>query len=251
MALASCVFAAAMFTSCLTVNAKKIVEAPYVPEPVQGFDVGEIEKSVTVHYSTTDVPEIDGKFAEWDGFSGVHTRRMVYGGMFDPNNADGLFVVRTDGDNLYVYAEISDNYADVNTYELPAAWRGDGVEFFFGTDTSKHTQYKQSDVRVRIISRSKTNPFDVGIGINDNESKSTDIKAAFVYTKNGYKVEAKFPMAILGNDALKPNQKIRADFQINDADNGKERTGLIHWNCPEDNTYANPAGWGNGKVVKF
>ena len=54
-------------------------------------------------------------------------------------------------------------------------------------------------------------------------------------------------MSLFGGKKLKLNQKVRADFQINDADDGKERTGLLHWNCAEDTTYANPSGWGDGK----
>lgn len=242
-------FSIFMFSSCLTVNAKKIVEAPYVPEQTPGVEIGEIEKLVNVYFSTEKIPEIDGKFSEWNGLSGVHTRRQIYGGLFNPENADGLFVCRTDGENFYVYAEITDDDAGVNLNPAPQAWRADSIEFFFGTDTSKHSFYKEGDVRVRIIPRSKENIFDVGIGLNDEEVENPDIKVAVVYTNTGYKVEGKFPLSVLGSKNLKLKQKVRADFQINDADNGKERTGLLHWNSPADNTYADPSSWGNGKVV--
>ncbi len=244
-------FSVFAFTSCLTVNAKKIVEAPYVPEPSASGEVGEIEKSVNVYFSTEKIPLIDGDFSEWQGLSGVHTRQQIYGGLFNPKNADGFFVCRTDGENFYIYADVTDDDASVNLNPAPQAWRFDSVEFFFGTDTTKHSVYKDGDVRVRIIPRSKENIFDVGIGINDEEFESSDIKVAVVYTDTGYTLEGKFPLGVLGSKDLKLKQKIRADFQVNDADGGKERTGLLHWNSAEDNTYSDPSSWGNGKVVEL
>lgn len=247
--VAAAFLVAVLFSSCLTINQKKIVEAPYVPENLGSGEKVEVEKSVNVYYSQNDVPEIDGRFSEWNGLDGVHSRQMVYGGAFNSSNADGFFAVRTDGTNLFVYAKVSDDDAGVNLYEASQAWRGDSVEFFFGTDVSKHTSFKSSDVRVRIIPRSKTNIFDVGIGINDAEVISDDIKAACVYSKSGYEIEASFPLSLLGGKELKCGQKIKADFQVNDADGGKERTGLMHWNSPNDNTYSDPSSWGSGKVI--
>ena len=239
------------FTSCLTINAKKIVEAPYVPEVVEGVQNVEVEKFATAYFSKDSIPEIDGNFAEWSGLEGVHTRKQIYGGTFNPKNADGFFTLRTDGENLYIYADITDDDAGINTNPAPQAWRADSIEFFFGTDTKSHSTYKDTDVRVRIIPRSFTDIFDVGIGINDEETENPDIKVAYVFTKGGYKVEGKFPLSVLGGKMLKNGQKFRADFQINDADGGKERTGLLHWNSGEDNTYANPGSWGNGKVISL
>lgn len=238
-----------LLSSCLTVNAKKIVEPPYVPEETEAGAPAVKEDMSYFYYSEEDIPEIDGNFAEWEGLEGVHANQMVYGGSFNPSNADGYFIVRTDGENLYVFADITDDDPNTNNLEAAAAWRGDGIEFFFGTDTSKHTFYKDSDVRVRVIPRSKTNRFDVGVGINDAAVSSDEIKVAAVYSAKGYKVEGKFPLSLLTGKSLSLKQKVRCDFQINDADNGKERTGLLHWNSPNDNTYADPSSWGNGKVI--
>ena len=237
------------FNSCLTVNAKKIVEAPYVPSPALSSEKVEVEKLAKIYFGDKLFVKVDGDFSEWNNLEGVHTRQMVYGGSFDSSNADGLFKSFTDGVNLYVYAEIKDNDAGVNTYEAPQAWRGDSVEFFFGTECGKHSSYKDSDVRVRIIPHSKENNFDVGIGMNDSEVNSSDINVCCVYNDSGYQIEGVFPLSLLGGKNLKLNQKARMDFQINDADNGKERTGLLHWNSPYDNTYADPSSWGDAKVV--
>lgn len=249
MAMVIALLISPFLSSCLTVNAKLIIDPPYVPEESKSSAVAIKEDMSYFYYSETDIPEIDGKFDEWTGLEGVHANQMVYGGSLDPENADGYFIVRTDGNYLYIYANVTDNDPSTNNLEAPAAWRGDGIEFFFGTDTSKHNYFKDSDVRVRVIPHSKSDIFDVGIGINDAPVENDDIKVAVVYGSKGYKIEGKFPLSLLGGKTLKSGQKVRCDFQVNDADNGKERTGLLHWNSPNDNTYADPSSWGNGKVV--
>ena len=79
------------------------------------------------------------------------------------------------------------------------------------------------------------------------------ILEAIAANRQNYPSDAKHAAA-LGISAsvykmLKKGQNVRFDYQINDADNGKERTGLLHWHSPNDNTYADPSGWGDGKVV--
>ena len=95
---------ALLLSSCLTITEKQIIPPPWRPAPVEGvegFDgkppIGQI---APVYFSTTEVPQIDGNFSEWEGLKGVYTRVMVYGGLFNPKNTDGHFVVRTDGENL-------------------------------------------------------------------------------------------------------------------------------------------------------
>lgn len=240
-----------LFTSCLTVNQKKIIEPPYTPPAQQAADAGEKEKLFYVYYSSKDKPVIDGNFSEWEGLEGIHARRMVYGGLFNPEDTDGLFIVRADDQYLYLYAKIDDDDPEVNTFPAPQAWRGDSVEFFFGTDTGRHTFYKSTDHRVRIVPQSKTNKFAYDFSIDDVAMKNSEIKVAVVYSEKGYQVEAAVPFSLMSITKLKPKQNVRGDFQINDADNGKERSRLIHWNSGKDNTYLDASSWGNGKVVEL
>jgi len=235
-------------TSCLTINEKKAVPAPYVPEPSAFQDV-EVEDSFNIYFSKDELPVIDGNFDEWEGLEGIHTRTMVYGGSFNPESADGHFVYRSDGEYLYLFADITDDDARINPYEIAQAWRGDSIELFFGTDTSSHKFYKASDVRVRIASNSKTDMRDVKVSFNDVLTENPDLQVAFVFDERGYKIEAAFPLEELGGKNLKVKDKVRGDFQINDADGGKERIRLIHWHSKADNTYMDASSWGNGKVV--
>ena len=242
------VFTMTLFSSCLTVNAKKVIEAPYLPPEEAFADAGEQEKLFKVYYSGSNSPVIDGEFSEWEGLDGVKSRRMVYGGMFNPENTDGTFKLRADDSFLYIYADIIDDQPQINKFPAPQAWRDDSIEFFFGTDTGYHTFYKPTDHRVRIVPKNKTNKFAYDVSIND-VSMSGSIKAAIVYSEHGYKIEAALPFSLLSIKKLKPKQKVRGDFQINDADGGKERSRLVHWNSPKDNTYLDASAWGNGVVV--
>ena len=238
------------FTSCLAINAKKIVDAPYYPPEEAFADAGEQEKNFKVYYSSSKSPVIDGEFKEWDGLDGIHVRRMVYGGVFNPENTDGLFKVRADDNFLYIFADILDDQPQENKFPAPQAWRDDSIEFFFGTDTGYHTFYKNTDHRIRIVPQSKKNKFAYDVGVND-VSMNGSIKAAVVYSEHGYKIEAAVPFSLLSIKKLKPKQKVRGDFQINDADDGKERARLIHWNSSKDNTYVDASSWGDGIVVAF
>lgn len=242
-----------MLASCLTTTEKKIMPPPWKPSAESAAagttnkpPVGQI---APVYFSKDKLPAIDGDFAEWEGLKGVNTRVMVYGGLFNPANTDGNFILRTDGPNLYIYANISDDSPNVNPLPAAQAWRGDSVEFFFGTETLYHTFYKNTDRRVRIIPKSKTNKFAYDISFNDVSSPSDEIKVAVVYSETGYKVEAKIPLSLLNSKPLKMGQKVRCEFQINDADNGKERGRLVHWMSEKDVSYMDASTWGDGKVV--
>ena len=237
-----------MLSSCLTVHAKKIVEAPYYPPEEAFADAGEQEKNFKVYYSSSKAPVIDGEFNDWEGLEGVKVRRMVYGGMFNPENTDGTFKLRADDAFLYVFADIIDDEPQENKFPAPQGWRDDSIEFFFGTDTGYHTFYKSTDHRVRIVPKSKSNKTAYDVGIND-VSMSGSIKAVIVYSEHGYKIEAAVPFSLLSIKKLKIKQKVRGDFQINDADGGKERSRLIHWNSGKDNTYLDASSWGDGIVI--
>ena len=134
-----------ILTSCLTVNAKKIMDPPYTPPVVESsYDAGEAEKAFNVYYSTSEIPVIDGQFDEWKGLVGVHTRRMVYGGLFNPENTAGVFILRTDGENLYLFAKITDDYTEGNTFSDAQAWRGCSIDYFFGSETCNHSASKNN-----------------------------------------------------------------------------------------------------------
>ncbi|MCX7655948.1 MAG: hypothetical protein N2Z76_05445 [Treponemataceae bacterium] len=243
----------ALVVSCLTITEKHIIPPPWRPAPVEAVEglsgkppVGQI---VPLYFSTNGIPVIDGNFDEWNTLKGVYSRVMVYGGLFNSQNTDGYFVVRTDGQNLYIFADITDDDPQINPFPAPQAWRGDSIEFFFGTDTTPHAFYKTTDKRIRFVPKSKSNPHQCEISINDVTTQIGDIQVVFVFHDKGYRMEAKIPLSVLNTKPLKIGQKVRLEFQINDADGGKERSRLLHWMSQEDKSYMDASTWGDGKVV--
>ena len=227
---------------------KKTVAAPYVPPKETTVDAGEQEKFFKVYYSSSKAPVIDGNFDEGKKLEGVQVRRMVYGGTFNPEDTDGTFKVWADDSYIYLFADIIDNEPQENSFPAPQGWRDDSIEFFFGTDTAYHTFYKPTDHRVRIVPQSKTDKFAYDASVND-VSISGSVKSAIVYREHGYTIEAAIPFSLMSIKKLKPKQKVRGDFQINDGDEGKERSRLVHWNSRKDNTYLDASAWGDGIVV--
>lgn len=247
------IFSAIAFSSCLTTMEKKIIDPPWRPtvdpNAASTSNKPPVGQIAPMYFSKDDIPAIDGNFAEWEGIPGVNTRVMVYGGLFDPKNSDGLFVTRTDGANIYLYADILDDDPGVNMLPAPQGWRGDSIEFFFGTDTMYHTFYKNTDKRVRIVPKSKTVKSAYEVCVNDSTVPNDSIKAAIVYGEKGYKIEAAIPLSLLNAKQLKNKQKVRLEFQINDADGGKERSRLIHWMSEKDVSYMDASTWGDGRVL--
>jgi hypothetical protein len=241
---------AIMLCSCLTVKQKEILQpAPYLPGENGGEEAPKAEESLNVYYSVDHFPVIDGQFTEWKGMKGVHASTLVYGGSYDSANTSGYFVARCDENYYYVYANITDDDARESKLPAPQAWRADSIELFLGTSTLPHTSYKDSDNRVRVVSHSKNDMFDNDASINDESDTTGKIKSAVVFNDTGYEVEVAIPFELLNIDPLTVGQSIIADFQINDADNGSERSRMYHWTCPLDNAYKNPSCWGKGKVV--
>jgi len=253
--LASAVLLSVAFVmaSCLTTTEKTIMDPPWKPS-AESLAAGASNKPpvgqvAPVYFSRDRIPSIDGDFAEWEGLKGVNTRVMVYGGLFNPENTDGQFILRTDGPNLYLFAKITDDDPNVNMLPAAQAWRGDSIEFFFGTETLYHTFYKNTDRRVRIIPKSTASKFAFDLSFNDVSTQNDGLKIAIVFSETGYTIEAKIPLALMNAKPLKPGQKVRCEFQINDADNGKERTRLVHWMSEKDVSYMDASTWGDGKVV--
>ncbi|MDF1569173.1 MAG: sugar-binding protein [Spirochaetaceae bacterium] len=213
---------------------------------------------VPVFFSTADRPEFDGDFSEWAGLDGPLTRLAVYGGSHVPEDAEAFFVLRTDGVNLFVYCRVTDDIAHENFLPGSMAWRSDTPEIFFGTTTSKHRKYTAGDNQIRLVPRSKDDIMAVDIVINQRTvdaymvdgQEGTIFQAAAVYFDGGYEIEASIPLSLMMIDELKVGQKVRCDFQVNDADE-TERDRMVHWMSDKDTPWFDPSVWGNGAVAEL
>ena len=247
--------------ACVTNYPKVTMDPPWIPEATASSEEGEsirpaADAKVPIFFSQEDVPAIDGDFDEWAGLDGPITRLAVYGGGHDPADAEAFFVLRTDGVNLYIYSRTTDDVPNVNYLPGSMAWRGDTPEVFFGTSTSKHKKYTSGDNQLRIVPRSKENPMEVDIVINQRTAyegmldapEGALLSAAARYFDDGYEIEASIPLSYMEINGLKVGQKVRCEFQVNDAD-ATERDRMVHWMSDKDSPWFDPSVWGNGVVI--
>ena len=190
--------------------------------------------------------EIDGEFAEWARKDSAATRNSLYG---DHSARDGeaKVTLATDGTTLYIYANVRDDVPTENGFHSAIAWKGDSLDIYFGPAAGQRKDYNNSDVQLRLVPRSKEDIFEGSVFIGYDFSgggvpldRGADI--ATVYRRNGYEIEASIPLFLLNIPDLRPGQRTRCDFQLNDADE-VERDRLVKWSSDEDDYYT-PAKWG-------
>lgn len=232
---------------CLSTAMVRPVPAPWNPATdvvEQAPPIGEV---APVFWLADSAPVIDGDFSEWDGLVSADPYVSVYGGGHQPDDVSGRFVIASDGPNLYLFAEITDDQANENPLTPSMAWRNDSVEFFFGTDTRMRSSYVDGDSQIRVVPVSREEDGLYSLAINDVDMTG-QTQAWAEFTDTGYIIEAALDLALLRLDPLSPGQQVRVEFQINDGDS-TERDRLVHWMSEKDDPWYNPGGWGDGVVV--
>lgn len=192
-------------------------------------------------------PVIDGNFSEWAGLLGSTTNVIVFAGRRTEGEGIGFFILRTDGKNLFVYADVYDLKPHEVDLPAPIAWRDDSVEVYIGTVTASHVQYAKDDNHIRIVPVSKDDIFAFDLSVNDI-GVAERCSAAVVYKEKGYTIEAQIPLDLLMIKKLGLNQSVRLEFQVNDAAK-IERDRLTHWKSPKDDPYSDASVWGDGIVL--
>ncbi|MGE5548968.1 MAG: endo-1,4-beta-xylanase, partial [Bacteroidota bacterium] len=141
--------------------------------------------------------------------------------------------VRTmwDEDYLYVLFEVSDpllNKANANV------WEQDSVEIFIDENNAKTATYEADDAQYRVNFENLQS-----FGSNGQDAR---FKSAAKQVAGGYLVEAAVPFrTIKGTSGL----MIGFDVQVNDADAGGRRQGVVTWNDPIGNDYRDTTYFGN------
>lgn len=237
-----------VFSSCLSTTVKKIIPPPWTPEVQVSEDRKPPKGQVAPVFWLVDTVSIDGDFSEWDGLVSAEPYVSVYGGYFNPEDASGRFAYATDGETLFLFAEITDDVPNENPLSPAAAWRNDSVEFFIGTQTSTHRMYAENDSQIRIVPVSREDSSRFSLSINDVDfTRQTNARVR--YTQIGYTIEAAVPLGLLGIEKLSVGQSVRVEFQINDGD-ATERDRLVHWMSEKDNPWNDASVWGDGKIVE-
>ncbi len=240
---------ALLFAGCVLTTEKSSIEPPWNPDAQREVVEFEppVDEVVPVYWVETP-PAIDADFSEWENLDGPVTRIVVFGAFHDPKDAEARFVLKADAEHLYIYARVTDDRVNENKLPGGLAWRGDSVEIFFGTDTSNHANYRGSDSHIRIVPKDREDPFNFELAVNDI-TQTERTTAAVIFNEDGYEIEAALPLQLLRIDSLKPGQRIRCEFQVNDADT-TERDRLIHWMSERDDPWYDASVWGWGQVTE-
>lgn len=202
-----------------------------------------------VLYVGASGPLIDGDAADWNGLEGSSPEKWTFGEAKAERDPSGVFLLRADDKNLYLFADVIDAEANENELPAPLAWRNDSVEVYVGIGDATHNKFLTGDSQIRLVPVSRADTKKVGVSINDRiVENETGVAAVAVYTERGYRIEAALPLRLLRLKPFSPGQAFRAEFQINDATTG-ERENMLHWSSPKDNTYFDPSSWGDGVVL--
>jgi hypothetical protein len=192
-------------------------------------------------------PAIDGDFSDWEGLEGSTSDKIVFDGNHPADEGVGFFVLRSDNKSLFVYADVHDRTPHEVDLPAPIAWRDDSVEAYIGTVTARHEKFEKDDNHIRIVPVSKDDKFAFSLSVNDVEV-TDQCEAAVVYNPQGYTIEARIPLGLLLIKKFSANQKLRFEFQVNDAAK-IERDRETHWMSPKDDPYYDASVWGDAVAL--
>ena len=142
-----------------------------------------------------------------------------------------------DEDNLYVLFEVTDS-ALRNGGSNP--WENDSVEAFFSEGNLNTGGYAMGDGQYRV-------DFMNNQSFGSNPGNAAILSAAKIVEGRGYDVIMAIPFTVITPEV---GDIIGFDAQVNDrnaADTG--RANVMIWNDPTDNSWANPAFWGNLRLM--
>ena len=197
------------------------------------------------------VPGKSGDF--WNGLAGTIVDKRPWVGTAE--DANGVFYLAADEKYLYLRAEIHDNAPQARPMdmEIGQSWNGTSLQLFFGTKTSRHSEYEEGDsgLSLWVIDDSDAGKQVLvssnGRLLNDRQHKGAVIE----WAEDSYTLEACFSLDAMGiYKPLKAGQKVRCEFRINHAKLEEPRTVIVNWRTPTDDAWKNPNTWSDGIVIK-
>jgi beta-mannanase len=198
---------------------------------------------------------IDGNLSDWEYYNSIKLDKreefIEYGAEWgSEDDSIGNIKFCWDDKNLYIGAEITDDFPLVNPYKGNEIWRGDCLEIVIGTNPKADVQRKNfvdGDYQVGISSGAEN--IQPSIWIWTKNKPATDYEAVTQKINKGYILEVKFPWSNLNNFKPEIGLKYGFDFAIDDADENGEREMQQIW-FGDDSFYKNPSVWGFAEFVK-
>ncbi|MDI9432844.1 MAG: sugar-binding protein [Planctomycetota bacterium] len=185
---------------------------------------------------TDRAPVIDGKIDEaWASARQYKLEHSFYDPVSDDTDCSAWFKTLYDKDNLYVLVEVADDDLRSDSAEF---WLDDGVEIFLSADNRRLGAYGDNDYQYYF----KWHPRSPVMGESKHE-KTDGVEFAFAGTDAGYRLEVRFPWAMLGATPS-AGTTIGFDVQVNDDDGGGDRNSKIAWNAVQDDAWQNTRAFG-------
>lgn len=189
-------------------------------------------------------PAIDGAVEEdlWAGARPYKMDNVIYSSASSAADFSAHYQTLWDAKNLYVLVDVTDDSLQ-NDSDSDLWYQDDCVEVFIDADNSKSGDYSDNDYQFH-FDWDKTKPT---MGETKRGSVG-NVEFAMVTTGGGYRVEVKFPWAMLG---VKPSAgaKIGLDVHVNDDDDGGDRDSKLTWRGKEDNAWQTPSAFGTAELA--
>lgn len=208
--------------------------------------------------NTTDVPlatagaiTVDGQLdATWpDGPTlEVNDSGRVIGIAKQGLQAD--YRLAWDAENLYVYADVSDDTPEVNSQTGWNIWNGDAIEMFIGpnnVDQGGSIQAADTQLIIKGAPQTAGGTTPEVHWYNHNESTQPAVDAAIVLTDHGYAVEAAIKLSDLGITGAADGRRVRFDIGFDEAATSTRERQFL-WNGVDGNAN-NRDKWGMARLV--
>ena len=203
-------------------------------------DEAKRQAAIAVRPATVS-PVIDGVEDDiWAAVDRIKLTNVVESPLSSPNDLSADFKIMWDKDNLYLFADVTD---DVLKNDADEAWENDAVEVFIDADNSKDKSYGPTDYQYVFV-WDKTSP-----KIKEVKHDHTDgVQFAFATTDTGYRAEIRFPWSTLGTTPH-VGSKIGLDVHVVDNDKGGKRDRKLIWHDKQDNAWKNPQVFANAELT--
>lgn len=203
--------------------------------------------------------KIDGKLTEWENiprYAVTEDMNVPAGGIKPVDKRTQIlhsyFSVAWDDENLYIAAEVYDEYVVINISpdDVGGYYRTDSVEFYINPSIagSNAGLFKiailpfDTEGKVQAVRHEDSNPGPIS-------KTAPNVEVASSRTDYGYIIELKIPFEYLGITNPQPNLKLGFSHTIHNS-NKKDaslgayvRENIISWN-PLPDIWANPQNWG-------
>ncbi|UEG49093.1 hypothetical protein LK994_10670 [Ferruginibacter lapsinanis] len=195
---------------------------------------------------TSSNPAIDGGVdALWSNAPANNISQSTVGSYTTTNGTSTWKALYT-ADTLYMLVQITDaNLWSTNTTVPGDTWRSDGIEIYLDGNNSKGTSYDNyNDVQIRINWGTGTVS-----GVGTPTPTSIPINYRIPTVTGGYLLEIAIPWTGIVTTGIADGKQIGLDVEVNDNDNGVDRTSQGGWYTSNSQAFNNASLFGTAGLT--